>query len=102
MTLQLEIEGIAPPTIATRKGRMKCDSLRPGAWLDHCGLPVVVTINSAKLHRAVVLWPGVGEESVMHEHLMRGYSYIGHGTKRRWHAWLPKFLQKRICPYSKP
>ncbi len=105
MTLQLEIEGIAPPSIATRKGRMKLSSLRPGDWLrNNSGVYVCILVNSSKLRRAVVFFPALNDEiSVSHEEIAghRDF-YIGHGTKRLWRAWLPKFLQKRICPYSKP
>ncbi len=106
MTLQLEIEGIAPPTIATRKGRMKCSSLRPGCWLDWHGSPVCVLINSAKLQRAVILIVGIvppaDEIPVTYEMLSEYYRYLGQGRKRFWWPFLPKFLRQHVCPYSKP
>ena len=105
MTLQLEIEGIAPPSIATRKGRMKLSSLRPGDWV---GSPSLVTscvlINSAKLGRIVYFCPLLNKEwSMTYPYFEISFKVvIGHGSKRRWHAWLPKFLQKRICPFNRP
>lgn len=105
MTLQLEIEGIAPPSIPTARGTMKCSSLRPGDWIrgdfQRTG---VVLINSAKLYRLVIWFTDKPGDTLRDYGIvaLNNYRFIGQGSRRRWHAWLPKFLQKRICPYSKP
>ncbi len=108
MTTQLEIEGIAPPTLTTPTGKMKCTSLRPGDWLashdEHTPWSenYLVTVNSNRLRITVLRWDH-HENPHQHAYLMaRGFRYIGHGAKRRWHELLPAWLQKRINPYSKP
>lgn len=107
MTLQLEIEGIAPPSIPSRTGHIKLSSLRPGDWIhrDPFGVStrLCVTINSAKHSRVVVRYRDGHEESVPYNTFIGyGETYIGRGSARRWHKFLPRFLRKQICPYSKP
>ncbi len=116
MTLQLEIEGVAVPSIPTKRGRMKCSSLRPGDFVkvpdigQSIGSTLCILINSKKHSRFVAFWVNTREEvSWTYETLIGGsyqavpaFEYLGHGSKRRWHAWLPKFLQRRICPFNRP
>jgi len=107
MSLQLEIDGIAPPSIATPKGRMKLSSLRPGDWIADdpfgCKRQQCVLINSAKQQRMVLRHQNGSENSYPYD-AITGYGehYIGHGKKRRWVAWLPRWIAKHICPFSAP
>ncbi len=97
------------PMINTPKGQMKCTSLRPGDFLsrgpvawDDAQESAIVMINSSKLERIVLLRDS-GETSETHEYLMgHDWRFIGHGKRRIWWFYLPKFLQKRVCLYSKP
>ncbi len=104
MTTQLEIDGIAPPSIATPKGRMKCSSLRPGDWLLAADEDLIcVLINSRKLQRVVIRWEGGFERSYDYETIaLAQFRLVGHGKARKWWDFLPKFLRNHVCPYSQP
>lgn len=94
------------PTIATRTGRMKCSSLRPGDWIqtEEAGVKVnvVVLINSAKLKTAVLAFGyGTAEVPARYE-TFRHYSFLSHSKRRPWHRFLPKWIRKNVCEFARP
>jgi len=103
MTTETEI---APLTILSKggKGTMRCSSLRPGDYISNeWGRLGTVIANSYKMQRVAIQW-GNGEHRPYDYAWMaqKYWDYRGHGQRRLWHAWLPKWLAKRICPFSKP
>lgn len=98
---------IATPTIATPKGRMKCSSLRPGDFLAYGtdkldSGQVCVTVNSAKLQRACLYWGFSHESSWEYDGIGRQFQFVGHGKRRRWHRFLPRWIAKNVCEFNKP
>jgi hypothetical protein len=96
-------------TIATKKGRIRCSSLRPGDYLlaedaRYASVYLLVLINSAKLQRMVVSFcDGCGEDSAPYNAVVRcGWTFVGHGQRRAWWKFLPKWLQRRICEWKLP
>jgi hypothetical protein len=115
--LALHAIGIIPVSpvwcIATRTGKMRISSLRPGDFLEceYAGLkmPVLVTIDSPKLQR-IVLDFGAGDE-VSTTYAAAATScfvliFVGHGRRRAWWKLCPRFLQKwlkrHIFEFSAP
>jgi hypothetical protein len=96
------------PSIPTVSGgRIKLRNLRPGDWLgwnrwgdstNYC----VVLQNSAVLGKYEVQYGGGATSIYPYEYGTKHDLYLGRGKKRKWWAWLPKCIQSRVLPYSKP
>ncbi len=101
MTTQLEIPAVSY-RIKTPKGTMALSSLRPG---DHLSSPnighLTVMINSAKLQLLVVRWD-YGLERSYGYRTFWDCVFIGHGKRRAYWKFLPKWLRKRVCEYGRP
>lgn len=94
------------PTIPTPTGRMKLSSLRPGDWIkaeDHV-YSVLVTINSGSLRRCCLRWDGVATESSWRyaEISAARFAFLGHGKRRWWFKFLPKWIRKHVCEFDRP
>jgi hypothetical protein len=81
-------------------------SLRPGDWLRRQGLTrtldCVVLQASAVLCRVELRWPDGVCDSLSHDSLQSGWTYLGTGRRRSWWRMLPKWLRGRVCRYAKP
>jgi len=90
------------PVIRTISGgKMKMSSLRPGDWLGYERPTCVVLQSSARLCRMEVRWnDGVSQSRAWDTFSL--LEFRGAGRKRRWHALLPAWLKRKVCPYSKP
>lgn len=86
-------------------------SLRPGDWLSVLGYTqtieykVMVVQNSSLLKKVELLWPSGKMDVANYEDLYlcgSDVQYLGHGDRRRWLKYFPKFIAKHINPYSKP
>ena len=100
-------------TIATRTGKMRISSLRPGDFLESkyrgINVPVAVAINSPKLQRIVLdfgIWEEVSTTYAAVASYCFAFTFIGHGRRRAWWKLCPRFLQKwlkrHIFEYAAP
>lgn len=110
----MKLESKDYPSIPSLLGprRVRCSSLRPGDWLRIDSMAFVgkswlvwVVQNSLVLQKVEVQWPGQDGSDVLNYDTLSEDTYTfyaGRGEKRRWHDKLPKWLQSKVCPYSKP
>lgn len=96
------------PTVSGKTIELK--NLRPGDWVQF--LPNNPLVGN--MEYVISNTPSKGQIEIMSRlngpfswpyktsTLPSIYTYLGRGQKRKWLAYLPKWLSRLFCPYSKP
>jgi hypothetical protein len=103
MSAQVELP-LSPRIRSVKSKRtIALTSLRPGDWMrGPAGSISFVRQNSARLEKLELEWPTRGATAVKRYDEFDEWTYLGQGRPRAWWRFLPAFLRKIVCPYSRP